>query len=198
MLTGFTTLDAFKTFWPDVVNEFPTGILDQQLAIFQLRAEILLNKAGTLNTSYSDFSVVMDLATKLLMRRLIYWDKHPSASAEPAGVRRESASGLTYSMEPNDRTLDQILGEEITALVAGGAITINDMAIAATSQQIFTDPLLTVFDAAGKQVQIFDPSITDHRYSSFESCPDVWGPNSCAEWWNRPANLFGLDCASGC
>jgi len=161
-VTDTTTPEDVKAFWPDYQSFFPPTFTSEQIDIalgfFIKRAEILINLAGQYDSSNLLFQDIMELAANLLVRRLVYADMHPAASAEPAGVRSESAKGVSYSMFSEPRSLQQLLGDEVAAYLQNvlNPQTVTD----STSIQVFDAPVLSWSDEFGS-VELFDPILDD-------------------------------------
>ena len=121
---------SVKEFWPGVITEFPPGILDKQLGFYIQRAEILLTQCGVPASYDPSFDDTVELAANMVVRRLVYADKHPAASAAPAGVRSETVHGISYSMFSASSdggvadALLYIVGPEILAIL-GGVIDVD-------------------------------------------------------------------------
>ena len=165
MITGLTDVDSVKAFWPSVVDEFPAVDLESQLELYILRSEYLLNRLGPINTSVSGAMAVLQMAVNIIVRRLIYADKHPSASAAPANVNKESVQGISYALNVEKQTVADLVGPEVIAIVGGTIIVISDSVMMMTTEQVFDGFSLVVTDKFGSIVK--HPLIDRPEYEPF-------------------------------
>jgi hypothetical protein len=167
MVLGLTTETDVKAFWPEIVNEFPPDQLDSQIAYYIQRATYLINRVGSINLSVDNAADILKLATNIVVRRLVYWDKHPASTAEIANVTRESTSGLSYGLSKEPRTVEQILGDEVMALLSGGIIELDEAALLKSYEIVFEEALLHGKDLNGDTIRVYDGFLDDSFNSSW-------------------------------
>lgn len=157
-ITGFVTVAEFKDFWPLVCSIFPADRLDKEIAFYIKRAEILVNRLGVYEESRENFDADMEMATQLLIQRLVQKDKHPASSGDAAGVTSEAARGVSYSKNKT-RDFAGLLGEEIYSMLRG--LLDEEFVTGVITTEVFPDPVILIEEADGTLVKKFDLATDD-------------------------------------